>query len=290
MSSQEWKLVYQTIQQHARRGFRPKWRPTYSDALIVAMFFWATEHDRPMVWACDRNNYSRLFRPKDLPSVSQFSRRLRSLRCEQLIDAVGKTLAGVDYPSDVNYLDGRPFVVGGCSKDRDAKRGRVRGGKAKGYRLHALVSDDQRILNWAVTGLNVAETTAARVLIDEAVVVGDVLLGDAVFDASPLYDAAARRAATLVAAIRDDRLRSKPRRNRNSPERIAAVENWTHGVSKYVYKDRVKVETTFGNMSSYGGGLGPLPAWVRTGPRVRRWIGVKIALYHARIACRRAAA
>ena len=50
------------------------------------------------------------------------------------------------------------------------------------------------------------------------------------------------------------------------------------------------VETTFGNMSSYGGGLGPLPAWVRTLRRVKRWIGVKIAPYHARLACKRAAA
>ena len=123
--------------------------------------------------------------------MSQSIRSLRTPRDEQLIDAAGKSLARVEDPSHANYLDGRPFVIGGCSKDRDAKRGRMRGGKARGYRLHALVSDDQRILIWAVTAMNEAETTVARMLIEQSPSIAEVLLNDAVFEASPLYDAAA---------------------------------------------------------------------------------------------------
>jgi hypothetical protein len=32
-----------------------------------------------------------------------------------------------------------------------------------------------------------------------------------------------------------------------------------------------------------GGGLGPLPAWIRRLERTRRWVGCKIVLYHARL-------
>ena len=164
------------------------------------------------------------------------------------------------------------------------------GGMARGYRLHALVSDDQRLINWAVTAMNEPETPHAERLIETATNVGEVILADAVFDASYLYDAAAARGSTLVACIRDSRLNTQLRRGRNSDERIAAVDHWKHGVSKYLYRDRIRVETTFGNMSSFGGGLGPLPAWVRTLDRVTRWVGVKIALYHLRLNQRRAAA
>lgn len=290
MSSREWNIVYQAIKEAARRMPKPRWRPEYSDALIVAMYLWAVHHDRPQGWACNRANYRSCFRPRRLPSQSRFSRRIRSARCRALLTAVYRRLADVDRASDINYIDARPFPVGGCSKDRQSRCGRVRGGRARGYRLHALVSDDRRVLNWAVTPMNEAETTCAQLLIHTAPAVADVILGDGVFDASPLYDAAAARGSTLVAAIRDDRLRSKPRANRNSPARLVAVEQWKHGVARYVYRDRIAVERTFGNQSSYGGGLGPLPAWVRTLPRVTRWIGAKLTLYHARLQHRNTAA
>lgn len=290
MSSREWNTVYRAIKQAARRMPKPRWRPEYSDALIVAMYLWAVHHDRPQGWACNRANYHSRFRPRRLPSQSRFSRRIRSERCRTLLTAVYQRLADVENASGATYIDARPFPVGSCSKDRQARCGRVQGGKARGYRLHSLVSNDRRVLNWAVTPMNEAETTYARLLIDTAPAVGAVILGDGVFDASHLYDAAAARGSLLVAAIREDRLKSRPRANRNSPLRIAAVEHWKTGIAQYVYRERIAVEGVFGNQSSYGGGLGPLPAWVRTLPRVTRWIGAKLILYHARLKCRNEAA
>lgn len=290
MSSREWKRVYQTIRVVARAMPKPRWRPEYSDSLIVAMYLWGVMHDRPQGWACRRENYHSLFRPRRLPSASRFSRRIRGERCQWLLQEIYRRLADVENPSPVNYIDGRPFPVGGCSKDVEARPGRVRGGQARGYRLHALVSEDQRVLNWMVTAMNEAETTCAQELLATAAAVGEVLLGDGVFDASFLYDAAKARGSCLVAAIRADRLQSTPRAHRNSPERLVAVEQWKHGVARYVYRDRIRVEATFGNQSSYGGGLGPLPAWVRTRARVTRWIGAKLILYHARLRCRKDAA
>lgn len=52
-------------------------------------------------------------------------------------------------------------------------------------------------------------------------------------------------------------------------------------------KDRGGIERNFSTLTCGGGGLGPLPAWVRSLARVRRWVGAKIALYHARLQLRR---
>jgi hypothetical protein len=286
MSSREWKLVYRTIKEAARRMSRPRRRPEYGDTLIVAVYLWAVMQDRPQGWACRRENYQSIFRPRALPSESRLSRRIRGERCQMLLTRVYEEVAEVDRPSSVNMVDGRPFTVNGCTKDRQARPGRISGGFARGYRLHSLVSDDRRVLNWMVTPMNEPEPAQAKTLIETAAAVGEVILGDSVYDANSLYKAAKARGSVLVSHIRADRLKNRPRTNRNSPERIAAVESWKRGVARYVYRDRVLVETTFGNQSSYAGGLGPLPAWVRTLPRVTRWIGAKLILYHARLRCR----
>jgi len=179
-------------------------------------------------------------------------------------------------------LDGWPFVIGACSKDRDARPGRIAGGFARGYRLHQIVAEDHRVLCWSLTPMNESEATQALSLIAVSTL-GEVLLADAVYDGSELYDAVAARGSLLVAGIRDDRLKSKPLASRNSPARLRAVDAWKHGVARYVYRDRKRVELAFAQQSSYGGGLGPLPAWVRSLPRARRWIGAKLILHHARL-------
>ncbi len=282
MSSQVWRTVYRTIREFERKMPRLRRRPEYSDGLIVAMYLWAVLHDRPQGWACQRENYGSLFRPRALPSQSRFSRRLRSARCHAILQDVYRALAQTDCATAVNMLDGRPFVVGSCSKDRDARAGRVAGGFTRGYRLHQIVTEDQRVLCWSLTPMNVSETSQALVLV-QAASLGEVLLADAVYDGSELYDAVESRGGLLVAGIRGDRRRSTPRANRNSPARLRAVESWKQGIAAYVHRERRKVELAFAHQSNYGGGLGPLPAWVRSLPRVRRWIGAKLILHHARL-------
>ena len=49
-----------------------------------------------------------------------------------------------------------------------------------------------------------------------------------------------------------------------------------------VYRERTRIERVFGHLTCTPGLLGPLPAFVRGLPRVRRWVGAKICLYHAR--------
>jgi len=289
MSSQVWRIVYQTVRQIDKKIPQPKRRPEFSDVLIVAMYLWAAAHDRPQGWACRRSSYGSMFRPRRLPSQSRFSRRLRNGRCYALLDGVYRALARTVEPTPVATLDGRPFPVGACSKDREARAGRIRGGFARGYRLHQIVTEDQRVLCWSVTAMNVSEEREARTLIP-ATTLGRLLLADAVYDSSDLYDLAEAQGSQLVAGIRAHRCHSALRTRHSSPARLRAVRAWTHGVAKYVHRDRTNIERVFAQQSSYGGGLGPLPAWVRSLPRVRRWIGAKLILHHARLIQRSTAA
>ena len=157
MSSQEWRVVYRMIRHVDKRIPRPKRRPEYSDVLIVAMFLWSVAHDRPMNWACRRDSYGSMFRPRRLPSVSRFSRRIRSPRCRRILETLYHQLAQTDRPTTVAYLDARPLTVGACSKDHSARAGRVYGGFARGYKLHQIVAEDNRVLCWSVTPLSDSE-------------------------------------------------------------------------------------------------------------------------------------
>jgi hypothetical protein len=53
---------------------------------------------------------------------------------------------------------------------------------------------------------------------------------------------------------------------------------------RFVFKARQEIERVFGVLTCTAGGLSNLPAWVRGLARVRRWVGVKIVLYNARLA------
>src|SRR5438552_13963263 len=75
--------------------------------------------------------------PASCPAFSQFTRRIKTDRCRQILSWAHEELAEAHLASPVSYLDGKPLLVSPVSKDRDARRGRVSGGFAKGYKLHA---------------------------------------------------------------------------------------------------------------------------------------------------------
>ena len=286
MSSQEWRRVYQAIRYVDKRV--PKMgrkRPFYDDVLIVAMYVWAVWHDRPLCWASDRQNYTSVFRPRTLPSRSQFCRRIKTPRCQRILQGVHEQLARVDEPTDLSFLDGRAFPVGPYTSDPDAAKGWAGGGFAKGYKLHALATKDGRITHFRVEPLNVNEKKVARILIDQARPEG-LLLADGEYDASALYDLVAEFGGQLFTPLPEN---AGQGHRRQSQARLKAVSLWRrHG--ERLYCQRSAIERFFSQLSSFGGGLAPLPAWVRTLSRVRRWIATKLIIYHARIAIRRRAA
>jgi len=275
--------VYRLIVRAARRQPRPKRAPTYSDVLIVAMHLWTVQHDRPQCWACDRRHYHRPFLPRKLPSNSRFNRRIRTARCQailQLVEAWLRPAAAVE----LQFLDSRPLPVGPCSKDAQARPGRVYGGFARGYRLHAAMSAEGCFLAWKVTALNVSDKPVARELLQQTRPSG-LVLADGNYDAGHLYETAARYGGQLLANPRQGAGRGH---HRPSPHRRIALYLWANHAD-WLRATRKAIDRFFGQHSSYGGGLAPLPAWVRTLPRVQRWVQAKIILHQVRLRHRRAA-
>ncbi len=285
MSSQGWRILYRILKREARRLPRPGRRFVYSDTLIAAMFFWSVWHDRPQCWACRRDSYNGLFRPRRLPSVSEFNKRIRSERMTRLLESVFAVLSSNEAVGDVCILDSRPLPVGACSKDRAARVGRVYGGFARGYRLHALVAENGVVLAWELAAMNEADSTVAHTLLPRAPA-GSRVLADANYDRAPLYDCATKHGLDLMA--RPIKNAGQGHRPQNSV-RLDAIARWRLDSVHYARR-RDQIERAFAWQSNFGGGLSPLPAWVRTPPRVYRWVQAKLVINHVRIQERKNAA
>jgi len=286
MDSHGWRTLYATVRTMDSTIPQTGRQKTYSDMLIVAMFLWAVAHDRPQGWACRPSSYHGPFRPGRLPCQGQFSRRLRSERCQRLLEAVERRLADALVPTEVSFLDARPLVVGPCSKDPEAQAGGIYGGFARGYKLHAIVSEDLRVRSWSLTPMNVSEPRTAETLIRRTSL-GRWLLADGNYEANSLYDLADQVGCQLLTPLPEN---AGQGHRPQSPARLRAIELWRSGIAAPIHRRRGGVERCFGHQSSFAGGLAPLPAWVRRGSRVERWVRGKLIVYHTRLRLRRAAA
>ena len=59
---------------------------------------------------------------------------------------------------------------------------------------------------------------------------------------------------------------------------------------KALYALRGDIERRFGNLTGFGGGLQPLPSWVRTPHRVALWVAAKLVLNGVQYCLRKALA
>ena len=296
MDRELWKRILIAIQRAADavgwHGGRRK--PLYPNWLIVAMYVWSVAHDRPLSWACRRESYGTLFRPRTLPSISQFTRRIKCDDCQRILQLVHDQFAQRGMMTNAIYIDGKPLPVSPVSKDRDAKRGRISGAFARGYKLHAAVNAARRIVIWSVMGLNEDEKTVARhgLLPNLPPLSRDgLVLADSHYDSAPLHEQVCEPLGLwLVHPLRGQhRAVGKNRwwKLRQMPAtRRALVDLWAdHStLMRFVYKARQQIEGVFGVLTCTAGGLSNLPAWVRGLARVRRWVGVKIVIYNARLA------
>ena len=57
-------------------------------------------------------------------------------------------------------------------------------------------------------------------------------------------------------------------------------------IGQALYRARTAIERSFGSATCFGGGLGPLPAWVRGQARVRTWVWAKLLINAVRIRAR----
>lgn len=311
---EQWRMVLRAVKRAARqvdKAWRPK-RLRFADWQIVAMFLWAVAHDRPQSWACDARHYTTsVFRPRRLPSVSQFNRRMNQPRTRAVLQRVHEALAGAP-PTEamastaLSYLDGKPLTVGVASKDPDARRGHVMGGFARGYKLHAWMSEDRRIPIWCVTPLNTHEAPVAQALVDQVTTAlpdRSLVLADQNYDSHDLHKRLDARNGRLLVRPKEGGKR-KAKRTASSPTTVGTRHPVTlrqmgparrellsvvarhPNLFRIVHRQRANAEGILGNLCGYGGGLTGLPPWARRMHRVRRWVGGKIIMYHARLRTR----
>jgi hypothetical protein len=258
-------------------------RQAYTDGAILAVFYWAVINDRPVWWACRPEHWPRGLWRGPLPSQSCVSRRLRTESIRRLKARLERLALRREARSVVAFVDGKPLPVGPHSHDRNARWGRATGGKAKGYKLHALRSRCGALLDWRLTPMNGDEREMARRMLRRAAPEGYVL-GDANFDSNKLFDAAAEGGAQWVAPRRKGAHRGLAR-SYQSPSRLRSrdlMENTVSSFGRELHQERNGIERWFGTLTSTGGLLTGLPAWVRTYRRVHAWVQAKLILEQIR--------
>ena len=277
MERERWSLLYALacrLSQGLSEGYK------FSAAWIVGVFLWAVVHDRPVRWACERRNWPAELIPRGLPAQSTMSRRLRSRAVQRLLERMEEHLRGDEQDEWVKLIDAKPLLVGAHSKDADARRGRASGGSWKGYKVFTLWGQRALPIAWEVEAMNTSEQTMARWLLPH-LEGGGYVLGDKLYDANALYDEAGRRRHQLVAQ------RKKPKaglgHHRHSPYRLRSIELLKSAFGKALYRQRSAIERRYGQWTNFGGGLAPLPNWVRTLRRVRLWVQAKFLIHAIRL-------
>lgn len=263
-------------------------RGTYTDQEIVSVFYFAVLNNRPVSWACDRRNWPicYLSHGRSLPSQSQMSRRLRTASVSQLLDQIEQQVFHSD-KSEVTspfelawYLDGRPLVVSKHSRDRYARFGRASRGIGRGYKLHLLLGCRGTIGDYRVTPMNRDERPMARRMLRRAKIQGYVL-GDANYDDDGLHEICEKRGnLTMITPPRQKNAKGFGHRKYTASRRDC-IQRQRDPFPEFVeqmMRQRYRIDTFFGQQTSCGEGLWSLPPWVRTFPRVYRWIQAKLAL------------
>lgn len=277
MERELWPRLYHLVME-AGDSFRVG-DVTYQPHIIVLVLLWAALHDRPMGWACDERNWSTTrLRPATIPSASTLSRRLRRLDTAMFLrEVVARLRAAAPL---LTAVDGKPLPVGGASGDPDARWGWGARNWAKGYKLYAIWGNRPIPEAYRVYPMNRSEDEVAAELVSEARG-GGYLLGDGLYDASAVFDAAGAAGYQLLAP------REKPDaglgHRYQSPFRLRCIDLMRTPFGQDLYDRRSDVERAFADLTSFGGGLAPLPSWVRHEHRVWMWVTAKILINAQRI-------
>lgn len=275
MERELWQALYLLA-----TGLDKSWgRWKYSTAEIVVVYFWAVLHDRPTSWATEPAEWPPDLRPEPLPPQSTLSRRLKRPATVELMTAVEQQLVVLIGLGKrwIHILDAKALAVSPISHDRDAAWGRGARGLQKGYKVHAIWNGGPLFTTWALSPMNTSEKVVARHML-KSMLGGGYLLADSQYDANYLYDDAEQAGFQLVAKKTPSRGRGGLGHRRNSPSRLRSIELLTTKFGARLYRERAAIERMFGVLSSTGGILGPLPAWVRHFHRVRHWVQAKLII------------
>jgi hypothetical protein len=255
-------------------------RLDFSDEDIVKVFFWCVIHDRPVLWACQSRNWPLHCRRRALPSPPTMCRRLQQASVLALLGALETRVIAPQEPGIFWMIDGKPLVIGGASKDRQAGYGRAVRGKAKGYKIHAIVDPAGSIAAWRLAPMNKDERVMAERLLRVTPLQG-YLVADANYDSNPLHALCDQNGQLQLVTPR----RSGPKHGLGHRQHaagrlrsIALTENPNPAFAEQLLLDRNEIERRFAELTNWGGGLTCLPPWVRTYRRVHRWVQAKLVL------------
>jgi hypothetical protein len=279
MERELWPVLYQAARQVGQRMHQKY--VTFQPWIIACVVLWAALHDRPRCWACEKKNWSTTtHRPLQLPSASVLSRRAESVIMGHFWRMLEEALRENLPPGLLSIVDGKPLLVGGYSKDPDARRGYGVGFFGRGYKLHTIWGTSCLPDAWDVTPLNESEPVVAESLVKQ-LQGGGYLLGDANYDTNPFHDAAGQRGYQVLA--QDRRKNAGQGHHRQSPFRQRGIElrQGTFGQSLLSY--RGEIERRYAHATIFAGGLAPLPAWVRREGRVRTWVWCKLLINATRL-------
>src|SRR5215218_600287 len=163
MEHQLWKAIVAVLNTFGNS--RKRRTDDFTDQDIVKVFYWAVLHDRPTAWACCPKSWPIHRRRYLLPSPPTMSRRLASPTVVALLDALERRVVAPKESGLYWIIDGKPLVIGGASKDRQAGYGRAANSMGKGYKIHAIIDTAGAIACWRLAPMNKDERVmAARML------------------------------------------------------------------------------------------------------------------------------
>ena len=256
-------------------------RCTHSAMVIAKVWMWAVIHDRPVSWACHRSNWPPYEQRWKLPSGSTMSRRLRSAEMLYLLEQIERRVLRTQGVNNLVWIiDGKPLVISGCSKDRQAGYGRASGSKAKGYKIHAIIGSDGSLADWRIAPMNKDERVMARRMLRVAQIQG-YILDDSNYDSNKLHEVCdSRGSLQLVTPRRYGSGRGHGHR-KQTPGRMRSKELLESPLPIFgeaLMQQREAIERFYGNLTNWGGGLTHLPPWARTHRRVHRWVQAKLII------------
>ena len=279
MERQLWKAIVLLLVEIEKP--RVNVRNDFSDELIVKVWMWSVVHDRPVSWACCRANWPPYERRCKLPSNATMCRRLPSKEVQFLLKQLERRVLSRSNDGVLTwFIDGKPLVISGCSKDRQAGYGRATGGKAKGYKIHAIVGADGSVPEWRVAPMNTDERVMAGRMLKVATLQGYVV-GDSNYDSNKLHHVCQHRGNLQFVTPRrygPGRGFGHRKQTESRMRSVCMLEEPFNEFARDLMNQRVEIERYFGNLTNWGGGLACLPAWTRTHRRVHRWVQAKLIL------------
>lgn len=267
----------------------PPWSPRnalFSNKQILAIHLWAAINHRPISWACQRKNWPPQAWRRKIPDQSTMSRRMKDPRLIDDLDRIIHRIQRHVPEGRVLLVDGKAYPLEDRTNDKEATNGHASGRYAKGYKLHVIVDEYHRIVQWAVRPMNCSEITVGKQLVEHMNIHDRtrLVIADAGYNSNSLFSVMARHGLRLIAP------RCKPgtglgwrqhHRDRLASKRLTEDRGgWMWPMMRAL---RTGIERFFAGLTSSDVGAEHIPPWVRGVRRTTLWLGAKLVINAARI-------